>query len=243
MGPSLKPLSILSQDPSTMPLATPSISPSDFFSFIPSIALSMMYSVSPSDSTICDINEVLGQTIYVPAVGACWKVEIFFGGTLEGDFTDSLCSESDHMFSSTNGTFSLFDSLNISDNTALFIGASQGFSGTMIFKESLDIANPLLNILNWTPNSKEYELEVILPTCAAPSVVPSVVPSTVLSTVPTSSTCSIEIFLNRTLYLEVREACWQVQLLMVVLWKDISTTIPVQVVILSLLVFTVTLMD
>ena len=158
----------------------------------------------PSESTTCNIHDILGQTIFVPVAGACWKVDIFVGGTLEADFTDSHCSKPDYMFSSTNGTFSLFDSINTFDHTVAFIGASQGFSGTMAFNESPNLVTPSLKTLNWTSNTKEYEVQVSLPTCTVASMVPSIVPM--------SLPCSIKTFLNRTLHLEAAGGCWQVQL-------------------------------
>ena len=165
--------------------------------------------MSPSESLLCDIFAVLSETLYILGADACWKVELFNGGKLEGDVSDVSCSNTEY---TSNGIYSLFNLTNGSNNTAIFVDGPKAFSGTFQFIESLDVIKPLMRVLSWNNEVKEYKLEITLPSCSALSVTPTVTPSTSLSSTPSSSVCPIEATINRTYYLKAAGLCWQVQL-------------------------------
>ena len=60
-------------------------------------------------SDLCDVANVMGQTIFVPGPpNTCWRIQLAKGGTLEGDFGDSLCTKDESDWESTSGIFSRF---------------------------------------------------------------------------------------------------------------------------------------
>ena len=167
-------------------------------------APSITPSASPSSDPVCQ-DEILGRTFYSPAAGACWKIEVFTNGTLEGDFSDSSCSKDPNDFT-PSGVFSIFDFMY--ENVAYFKDGAQEYSGTFEFKEDSSKTDLELTLKGWEPTAKEYDVELTLPTCTAPSSVPSSVPSNI----PTvDSSCMDEIY-GGTFYTPAVGACWQIEI-------------------------------
>ena len=135
--------------PTIAPSVSPTITPSSYPSLLPS-----------PDSTC--LNEILGSTFYIPEAGACWRVEVFQNGTLEGDFSDPSCSKDKIDFNS-NGVFSIFDFSY--GNVAYFKDGPNAYSGTFEFKEDSSVSSQEHKIKGWNPSTKEYDLEVTLPSC------------------------------------------------------------------------------
>ena len=128
---------------------------------------------TPPTNNLCNVMDVLGQTLFIPGAGACWRVQLATGGTLEGDFSDSLCSEDEADWSSTKGVFSIFDSVSLSANTAVFVVGTNGYSGTFQFKEDAAVIKPFLEVLGWKQDIKEFELQVTIPTCSTGAICPT----------------------------------------------------------------------
>ena len=127
----------------------------------------------PPINNLCSVENVLGQTLFIPGAGACWRVQLGTGGTLEGDFSDSSCSNDESDWQSTNGVFSIFDSVNQSTNTAIYANGANGYSGSFQFKEDSTVTEPMLEILSWDQSSKVYGLKVTIPTCSTDAICPT----------------------------------------------------------------------
>ena len=117
--------------------------------------------------------DVFAQTLFLPGAGACWRVQLAAGGTLEGDFTDASCSKTESEWQSTNGVFSIFASISVLDETAVFIPGTNGFSGTFQFVEDPTVTQASLQMLSWDPTAKVFAIEVTIPTCSADAVCPT----------------------------------------------------------------------
>ena len=171
--------------PTLQPTEPPSTSPSSFPTSAPTIAFTdtpttgSPTTVSPtagpsSNSMFCNVMDVLDQTIFLSGAGACWRVQLASGGTLQGDFSDELCEkdESDWV-ASGDRVYSTFDSVSASSNIVSFAVGPEGFSGTFQFKEDSSVTKPGLQILNWDSSNLIYTLEVTLPTCSADAICPT----------------------------------------------------------------------
>ena len=135
----------------------------------PSAAPTIAPTMVPSPMTdLCNVVDVLGQTIFLAGAGACWRIQLAYGGTLEGDFGDSSsCSKDASDWQSTDGIFSLFDSVSLSAKTAAFSPGTNGYSGTFQFKEDSSVTQPMLEILDWNQPLLQFTLQVTIPTCSA----------------------------------------------------------------------------
>ena len=143
--PSLVPTTLPSSAPSFQPIPNPSIIPSSQPSLIHSLMPSVNRSNSPSTlpsivpskrssskpSSVpttfpssapslsrCPITSALGQTYYLKVLSACWKLELFTGGSLQVAYGLEVCSESG--FSSNPWNAATFDGINEVGNEALF---------------------------------------------------------------------------------------------------------------------------
>ena len=129
---------------------------------------------TPTATNLCSVVDVLGQTLFISGVGACWRVQLAPGGTLEGDFTDESCSKDESNWkSSSNGVFSVFDSVSLSSNTAVLTAGKMGYSGTFQFKEDPTVTKPILEVLGWNQTTKEFVLQATIPTCSADAICPT----------------------------------------------------------------------
>ena len=110
------------------------------------------------------MDEIYGGTYYTSAVNACWRIEVFDNGTLEGDFSDSTCSKSEAEFTSTRGIFSYFNYTY--GNVAYFVDGDNSYSGTFEFKEDSSLSALTLTIQGWNSAELEYDLLITVPSCA-----------------------------------------------------------------------------
>ena len=120
---------------------------------------------APSPNRNCYMDDVLGQTFFIPGQGACWRVQLGSGGTLEADFGDPSCSKTESIWQSTNGIFSLYDSFDQANNAAVFSPGPNRYSGTFQFKEDPVLTQASLDLLSWDRKNKVFELLVTIPTC------------------------------------------------------------------------------
>ena len=111
------------------------------------------------------MDDVLGQTLFIPGQGACWRVQLGPDGTLEADFDDPSCSKTEFGWQSTNGIFSLYDSFDQVNNTAVFNPGPNGYSGTIQFEEDPALTQASLDVLSWDRPNKVFEVLVTIPTC------------------------------------------------------------------------------
>jgi len=147
------------QPPAPVPSSSPTDSPT----------------ASPTDD-LCGILDVVGQTMFLPGVpgaNACWRVQLGAGGTLEADFSDPSCSKDESQWKSTNGIFSYFESIQMSNNTVVFNPGPNGFSGSFQFKEDQTVTEPSLQILSFDSTNKRFELQVNVPHCFSDAICPT----------------------------------------------------------------------
>ena len=135
-------------------------------------------SSAPSSIDLCNVVGVMGQTIFLPGSGACWRVQLGQFGTLEADFTDPSCSKDESAWQSTGEIFSYFSFVNIFDDSVDFThdGAGQGlpskgWSGTFQFKEDIYVTKPSLEVLSWEPPT--FAVLVTIKTCSPDAICPS----------------------------------------------------------------------
>ena len=140
----------------------------------------------------CAIDDVVGQTHYFAADNACWKLQLFPGGTLEGDFTDPTCSKPSY---TSGGVFSLFDYVDKETNEIAFRDGPMKYSGTFKFSEASDVSEQGAEVLSWNRDEKEYELEIVIPSCK-----------------DVSTSCAIDDVVGQTHYFAAENACWKLQL-------------------------------
>ena len=94
-------------------------------------------SSSPSDPDLCPIEEYMGSTFHIPFTGYCWKVELFDGGVISADTSDSNCSKTyeDYVPSITVSNFDYGEG-----SKAYFTSfGANGFSGQIVFKEDYNL--------------------------------------------------------------------------------------------------------
>ena len=111
------------------------------------------------------MDDVLGQTFFYPVSGACWRVQLGPGGTLEADSSDKTCSKTEFLWTSTNGIFSLYDSFDQVNNTAVFSPGSNRYSGTFQFEEDPAVTQASLDVLSWDRRTKVFDVLVTIPKC------------------------------------------------------------------------------
>ena len=116
------------------------------------------------NTSTCSIATVLNKTYYLEAEGACWRLQLFAGGTLERDPNPQICSKDE--FNSSTGAFSIFYGVNLEENRVIFVDGPQSYSGTFQFTESIGLTQPQVLIRHWNEIEQEYVVEVILPSCA-----------------------------------------------------------------------------
>lgn len=170
----------------TIPTSTPTASPAP--TNIP----------TPLSSSICTVEGVLGGTYYFPAVNACWRLQLYQTGTLEGDFTDPTCkNHTDNGTFQSGGIFSRFGSIDQTNDVINFIEGDFGYFGTFQFVRKPTSTTTSIEMKS-DGGTKEYEIQVNVPTCTAPSMLPSSAPIT------STRICPIENFLGGTYFFTVK---------------------------------------
>lgn len=130
--------------------------------FAPSMSPSASPSMIPSKTppSLCQIEDIYNRTLYVSAASACWRVEVFDGGTLEADFSDPPCKNS--TFQSA-GVFSTFASG--SGNSAYFEKGDRRYFGKFSFEESASVSEQEFQLVSWNATAKEYDIIITFPNC------------------------------------------------------------------------------
>ena len=162
---------------------------------------------TPQSSSICSVEDVQGGTYYFAFFNACWKLQLFENGTLEGDFSDSTCTN--HINNGTfqsSGIFSRFGSIDSANDVVNFIKGGQGYSGTFQFVRKPSSTTTSIDVKKINQEAKEFVIEVHVPTCIQPTMVPSSAPSTTI--------CPIENFVGSSYYFTVKgfNGCWKARI-------------------------------
>ena len=152
---------------SILPTVAPSYAPTT----LPPTVSPTVVPTSPPSLDLCKITDVLGQTIFVSGAGACWRVQLGEGGTIENDSSDPGCSDIS-TWASSYGDFSLFNGIEMSQQTATFIAGTNGYSGTIRFREDPAVTMPGLTVLSFDGGSGVFEVEITLSTCSADAICP-----------------------------------------------------------------------
>ena len=137
----------------------------------------------------CPIREFLDSTIYLPLQGYCIKFELFPGGDIALDATDSDCSNEVH---TPSLVVSKFDK--VVYNQVTFVKAGPGgYSGTLDFNHDDSITEP--SLVPRKLENQEFILGVNVPTCDQGPIYPVVYQK-----------------VRKTLYLPVGGRCYRVEL-------------------------------
>lgn len=166
----------ITEAPSAVPTDVPSDNPIAVQSDFPSVFPSDSPSIAPSDApTIdrCDIMDVVGQTIYVPGAGSCWRIQLGRGGTLEGDSNGNESCQKDESDWQSSIILSNFSSVLPNDDIAVFEAKVAGqWKGTFLFKEDPTATKPYL-VPPLVASNGKFELVVAIPTCSADAICPT----------------------------------------------------------------------
>jgi hypothetical protein len=171
--PSMFPTRDPSESPSTKPSSNPSLQPSNIHSSLPSLHPTTLHpNACPSDG-------FLGRTFKSVVFDKCWIFELFAGGNVKVDPTDSTCSKT----TPHSSTYVLTEYKQNTSNKIVFktiTGATESMwevyiqilEDTELTKESLELTK-----LGWNTNELVFTLTV--PDCASsePSSKPSSMPS------------------------------------------------------------------
>ena len=185
--PSTKPSLAPSASPSSAPSHSPSVNPSAAPSSAPTSVPSTQPSNAPSVGPTCLVDEFLGKTYLVPFSTAdgeddCAKVQIFEHGFFSIDMNNPHCA---------NGSFldtkvcSIFDKY--AGNKAVFKEGEFGLTGYFAIKEDPSVSVVEFNVLSLDNVSNTFVINMLFPSCTAPSASPSYVPSASPSSVPSTS--------------------------------------------------------
>ena len=155
-APSISPTSAPQSSPTTSPTMMPSLFPS----------------TPPSAGPDCVIKEVIGKTYYFSVNGVCLKVDFSPGGTLSILQTNEECTGS---FSSPpiEQPVSIF--LRSTSKKAVFwrgLLGSNGWSGDMYFRQNPNSDDIATHVRSLDLHFQTFSIDVILPSCDAPSASP-----------------------------------------------------------------------
>jgi len=180
--PSMFPTRDPSESPSTKPSSNPSLQPSNIHSSLPSLHPSALHpNACPSDG-------FLGRIIKSVVFDQCWRFELFSGGQIMVDPTDSTCSET----TPHSSTYPLNQFKQNTSNKIVFEtipGATEStWGGYIEILEDTKLAEETLELkkLGWNTNELVFTLTVPLCLSSVPSVRPSLKPSTSPSSKPST---------------------------------------------------------
>jgi hypothetical protein len=181
--PSMFPTRDPSESPSTKPSSNPSLQPSNIHSSLPSLHPTALH------PNACASDGFLGRTFKSLVFDECWTFELFSGGNINVDPTDSTCSATTPHSSTyvlgeykENTSNKIFFETIPSTTDAAWEGYIEILEDTKLTQESLELTK-----LGWNTNKLVFTLSV--PECASsePSVRPSSMPSTSPSSKPSAS--------------------------------------------------------
>ena len=186
--PSSSPSTIPSQHPSTLPSVKPSLRPTAAPSRVPS----NIPSFTPSQAPTSECSELLmGKTIFseINAMGQkmCIKMELFLGGMLAIDESNSDCTATNE--STSLKILSSFQS--ITDEISFDQGnlGSEAFVGQFEIVEDPVVSKIETNLFGLFMFNQTFQAELKIPSCIAPSSAPSTIHSPDPSYAP-STECS-----------------------------------------------------
>lgn len=107
----------------------------------------------------CLAGGFLGETLYVAAFNACYKIEVFAGGILARDSSDLDCSKND---SSKEQIVSRFVGI---DGGQLRFNDPNRWDGIFILKESSSVAIPQVQPIEVDNNARNFVIALIVPSC------------------------------------------------------------------------------
>jgi hypothetical protein len=111
------------------------------------------------------VEEFAGRTVYIAVDSACWKIELFEGGTLSRDTSNPDCSNEEHVSNIIMSKYQFSDK-----NSAYF---SEGdspidWSGKIEFKEDPMLPSPDVKTISISNVTNTFEVLITFPTCTAP---------------------------------------------------------------------------
>ena len=118
----------------------------------------------------------------VAYLNICWKLELFPGGVLAADITDSSCSNSAFTVSGIVSKFDLVDR-----NRVNFIAGDMGWKGYVNIKERSSVISTEVGFEKWDESGYEYGVHLYVPSCSSITNSPSFSMSPSTSASPSSS--------------------------------------------------------
>lgn len=111
------------------------------------------------------IEEFKGRIVYIAVDSACWKIELFQGGTLSQDTSNPDCSNEEHVSDIIMSNYQFSDM-----NSAYFSGGDSliDWSGKIEFKEDPMLSSPNVKTISLCDVTKTFEVSITFPTCTAP---------------------------------------------------------------------------
>jgi len=167
--------SVPSEKPSSAPTVTPTLIPTEVPSLFPTLAPSSEPSINPTPAMTCPVEAVLGKTYLVQmkldGINRCYKIELFEGGNM---FSSSSCS----------GTFSnkLSEFAGSGENIVFFLGSKVDVTFYII--ENKSATDVTAEVVAAASGRQPMVINLIFPTCSAPSTTPSATPTTAPSSMP-----------------------------------------------------------
>jgi len=111
----------------------------------------------------CAVSMLYGSTVKVAVDNACYRIQLYEGGKLERDESDTDCSNASFK---SQGIFSYFGYLDEGANEAVFTTGPFGYSGTFEFKDSSSVTAVIPQITYL--EAKEFKLIITMPSCRSP---------------------------------------------------------------------------
>ncbi len=208
--PTVFPSKFPSNDPSQAPSETPTETPSN----PPSIVISKPPSSMPSFPT-CPVEEAVGKiyvsSIKLPLIGTvCARLELFIGGVFEADSNSRDCAEA--TFESTQ-RISVVNSISGSIATADEAPGLWGYGGTFVVREDSSISGVMMSPVTISSNTRDFEIDLLLKSCYAPSIAPTAMPTPVPTALPSECPLNTLIGGSRLFSLssEVSSPCYRVE--------------------------------
>ena len=107
----------------------------------------------------CFAEDFIGEIFHVAKFGACIEIQLFQGGILGMDTSDPGCSRKDSAGQEILSNFSRVDGRNI------YFNVPNRWSGTLLLKESSDVAGPEIQNPNVNESTKTFLVDLFVPSC------------------------------------------------------------------------------
>jgi hypothetical protein len=129
--------------------------------------------------------ELLGRTFFVPKLGACWKIELFAGGNLYGDYSNPACLNEVYIPTLAVSTFNFGVG-----NKVYFKNNNGGWNGHFNIVESTTSKNAEVNIITNDLVNQEFMMDIVFP----------------------KNHISDRFYYGKTIYVRAWDACWKIEL-------------------------------